>query len=197
MIHHVWGLLAHPNREWRQIEHEGESVVELYAHHVLLLALVPVVCAFIGTTTFGWHFGEGRYVPLEFTTALTLAIVFYLAILGAVALVGTVLHWSARRFPSRPSRNRCITFAGYVGTPMFLSGIVALYPLVWLCSLAIVVGLCYTAYLLYVGLPAFFNITRKESMLVFSTTMAIGVLVLEALLAITVVLWGYGAMIVG
>ena len=135
-------------------------------------------------------------MALSMGSAIALAVAFYLAILLAVAFMGTVLHWSARHFPSRPTRNRCIVFAGYVATPMFVAGVVALYPIVWVCSLAVVAGLCYSAYLLYVGLPAFFNITRKESMLVFSTTMAVGVLVLEALLALTVVLWGYGAAMI-
>ena len=48
MLTHVWGLLAHPSTEWTQISKEEETVTHLYAHHVLLLAAVPVVCAYIG-----------------------------------------------------------------------------------------------------------------------------------------------------
>lgn len=42
-----------------------------------------------------------------------------------------------------------MVFAGYVATPLFLSGIVALYPLVWLCALIGTIALFYTGYLLY------------------------------------------------
>jgi hypothetical protein len=35
--------------------------------------------------------------------------------------------------------------------PLFLSGIVALYPLVWLCALIGTIALFYTGYLLYLG----------------------------------------------
>ncbi|MDF3008880.1 MAG: rane protein [Enterobacter kobei] len=91
-----------------------------------------------------------------------------------------------------PSLARCMVFAGYVATPLFLSGIVALYPLVWLCALIGTAALVWTGYLLYVGIPTFLNINREESLNFSGSTLAIGVLVLEVLLALTVILWGYG-----
>ncbi|VTM57519.1 inner membrane protein YohC [Klebsiella pneumoniae] len=33
-----------------------------YTHHVLLMAAVPVICAFIGTTQLGWNFGDGTVI---------------------------------------------------------------------------------------------------------------------------------------
>lgn len=192
MLTHVWGLLAHPNREWKQIKSERETLTHLYAHHVLILSAIPVVCAFIGTTQVGWSFGGDRSILLSYGDAFGAGVVFYLVILGAVFVMGSVIRWMARRYVRPPSRRRCVIFAGYVATPMFLSGVVALYPLIWLCLLAGIIGLCYTAYLLYLGIPAFLNISSEEGFIVSSTTLAIGVLVLEALLAATVLLWGYG-----
>ena len=145
-MNHVWGLLAHPNREMSVIKSENETISHHYTHHVLLMAAVPVICAFIGTT----------------------------------------------QYPQQPSLKRCMVFAGYVATPLFLSGIVALYPLVWLCALIGTIALFYTGYLLYLGIPTFLSINREEGLSFASSTLAIGVLVLEVLLAITVVLWGYG-----
>lgn len=192
MINHLWGLLSHPDQEWKQIQREHESVPHLYGHHVLLLAAIPVICTFYGTIHFGWTFGEGVAVKLSTGMAFTLGILFYLMIIAAVGLMGSVIHRMAQRFPSRPSRGDCIVFAGYIATPMFLSGIVALYPLVWLCLLAGVIGLCYTTYLLYVGIPNFLNISTEEGFILSSSTLAVGVLVLEALLCATVLLWSYG-----
>ncbi|WFF43045.1 YIP1 family protein [Salinicola endophyticus] len=201
MINHVWGLLTHPNREWQEISSENETVSHLYGHHVLILAAVPVVCSFIGTTLVGWHFGTSETglaerVQVAPSTAILLAIIFYGLILAAVWLMGNVVHWLARRYPSRPSLNRCVVFAGYMATPMFLSGIVSLYPIVWLCLLAGIIGLCYTAYLLFAGLPSFLGIDRGEGIRASSAALAIGILVLEALLALTVLLWSYGASLV-
>ncbi|QBR51050.1 Yip1 family protein [Erwinia sp. QL-Z3] len=191
-MNHVWGLLAHPDREMRDIKQENETVSHHYTHHVLLLALIPVISAFIGTTQLGWDLGARQTIALSMVTAFGLAILFYAVILGGVAVMGRVIHWMARDYPQRPSLQRCTVFAGYVATPLFISGLVALYPLVWLCLFVGTLALVYTGYLLYVGIPLFLNIDKEESMRFSGSTLAIGVLVLEVLLALTVVLWGYG-----
>lgn len=191
-MNHVWGLLAHPGREMRDIKQENETLSHHYTHHVLLMALIPVVCAFIGTTQIGWDVGIERTIPLSLFSALSLAILFYALILLGVAVMGRVIWWMARDYPQRPSLTSCRVFAGYVATPLFLSGLVALYPLVWLCLLVGALALAYTGYLLYVGIPLFLNIDREESLRFSGSTLAIGILVFEVLLAITVLMWGYG-----
>ena len=196
MLTHVWGLMAHPQREWKQIKGERETLTHLYEHHVLLLAAIPVICSYIGTTQVGWALGGDTTIQLSYLDALGAGIVFYLVILAGVYAVGKVIRAMAKRFTNPPRQSECIVFAGYVATPMFLSGIVAVYPLVWLCLLAGVIGLCYTAYLLYLGIPAFLGISRDEGFIVSSTTLGFGVLLLEGLLGITVLLWGYGERII-
>ncbi|MDU4001237.1 Yip1 family protein [Pluralibacter gergoviae] len=191
-MNHVWGLLSRPNREMIDIQREDESLSHHYMHHVLALAAVPVICAFIGTTQIGWDFGDGNVVRLSLATGLMLGVLFYALMLAGVAVMGRVIWWLARSVPQRPSLRRCMVFAGYVATPLFLSGIVALYPLVWMCALVGTVALCYTGYLLYIGIPGFLNINRDDGASFAGSTFAIGVLVLEVLLAATVILWGYG-----
>ncbi|MFC0229446.1 Yip1 family protein [Serratia aquatilis] len=193
MANHVWGLLAHPSTEFKHIKSENESVSHLYTHHVLLMALIPVICAFIGTTQLGWLSGSGHALRLDMLTAFYTAVAFYLLMLAGVAFMGKVIHFMARRYESRPSLHRCMVFAGYVATPMFLSGLVALYPVLWLCLFVGIIGLVYSGYLLYVGIPHFLNIDSKEGFIFSSWTLAIGVLLLEFLLGLTVVLWGYGS----
>lgn len=191
-MNHVWGLLAHPGREMRNIKQENETLSHHYTHHVLLMALIPVLCAFIGTTQIGWDIGIERTIPLSLSTAFSLAVLFYALILLGVAVMGRVIWWMARDYPQRPSLSRCRVFAGYVATPLFISGLVALYPLVWLCVLVGALALAYTGYLLYVGIPLFLSIDREESLRLSGSTLAIGILVFEVLLAMTVVIWGYG-----
>ncbi|HDI3032538.1 TPA: YIP1 family protein [Cronobacter turicensis] len=191
-MNHVWGLLSHPFREMQMIRRENETVSHHYTHHVLIMAAIPVLCAFIGTTQIGWDFGDGNVVKLSFFTGFYLAVLFYALMLAGVAVMGRVIWWMARDYPRRPSLAGCMVFAGYVATPLFLSGIVALYPLVWLCALAGTLALLYTGYLLYIGIPAFLNINQEEGLRFSGSTLAIGVLLLEVLLALTVLLWGYG-----
>ncbi|MNG39449.1 Inner membrane protein YohC [compost metagenome] len=51
---------------------------------------------------------------------------------------------------------------------------------------------CYTTYLLYVGIPTFMNIPKDEGFLFSSSVLAVGLVVLVAMIAISVVLWGSG-----
>ena len=111
-MNHVWGLLAHPNQEMREIKQEDESVSHHYTHHVLVMAAIPVISAFIGTTQLGWNLGAGRTIQLSLITGIALAVMFYVLILGGVAVMGRVIHWMARDYPQRPSLQRCTVFAG-------------------------------------------------------------------------------------
>jgi hypothetical protein len=115
-MNHVWGLFSHPDREMHVIRGENETVAHHYTHHVLLMAAVPVICAFIGTTQIGWNFGDGTVVKLNWFTGLYLAILFYGVMLAGVAVMGRVIHWMARNYPQRPSLAHCMVFAGYVAT---------------------------------------------------------------------------------
>ncbi|CEP35726.1 MULTISPECIES: Yip1 family protein [Halomonadaceae] len=192
MIHHVWGLLHHPEREWHSIRGEHESISHLYAHHVLLLAAIPVVCALIGTTQVGWTYGGPETYQVSLANGIALGVAFYALILMAVAVVGSMIHWLARRIDNRPSRRDCLIFAGYIATPMFLCGVFALYPAFWFCMLGMVIGLLYSAYLLYKGTPSFLGISHQRGFILSTTTLGVGVLVLEALLVVIVLLWSMG-----
>ncbi len=98
-MNHVWGLFSHPNQEMSVIKSENETISHHYTHHVLVMAAVPVICAFIGTTQLGWNFGDGTVVKLSLMTGLALAVVFYAVMLGGVAVMGRIIWWMARNYP--------------------------------------------------------------------------------------------------
>jgi len=76
--------------------------------------------------------------------------------------MGRVIYWMARDYPQCPDLQRCTVFAGYIATPLFISGLVMLYPRVWLCVFVGAWALVYTGYLLYVGIPMFLKYPRKR-----------------------------------
>jgi hypothetical protein len=193
MIHHVWGLFAHPDQEWQQIRGDHEqSIGRFYFTHTLILAAIPSVSAYIGTTRMGWVIGERTPVMLSQHSALWMSILSYIAILGAVAIMGGFIHWMARTYNTEPSLSRCIAFATYTATPLFIGGLAALYPHLWLGTLVGMSAICYTVHLLYVGLPTFMNIPADEGFMFSSSVLAIGLVLLVAIMAFTVVLWGIG-----
>ena len=81
---HVWGLFSHPDREMQVINRENETISHHYTHHVLLMAAIPVICAFIGTTQIGWNFGDGNILKLSLLTGFAMAILFYGVMLAGV-----------------------------------------------------------------------------------------------------------------
>ncbi|GGK00272.1 Yip1 family protein [Pseudomonas matsuisoli] len=195
MINHVWGLLSRPTQEWKNIRGEGETITHMYAHHVLLLALIPAISAFLGTTQIGWRV-DTEADRVAVSTGLAMALTFYVLILVAVGIMGNVIHWMSERFNNRPSRRRCVLFAGYTATPLFIGGLALLYPSLILWAIVGVIAVAYTGYLLYTGYPTLLGVSLaegfKEGFTITGGTLAIGVLVLELLLAATVALWGLG-----
>jgi hypothetical protein len=192
MIHHVWGLFTHPDREWKQIRGEEETIRHMYFTHTLILAAVPAISAYIGTTQVGWVIGDRAPVMLTHGSALWMTIMSYISMLVGVAVMGSFIHWMARTYDASPTLAQCIAFATYTATPLFIGGLAALYPHLWLGMFVGTAAVCYTVYLLYVGLPTFMNIPSEEGFMFSSSVLAVGLVVLVAIMAFTVVLWGIG-----
>jgi len=47
VLRHVWGLLSHPRKEWAAIREEPCTIGKCYLSHVVLLAAIPPLAAFI------------------------------------------------------------------------------------------------------------------------------------------------------
>lgn len=192
MINHVWGLFAHPGQEWQEITGEERKVGHLHLGEVMVLAAIPAISAFIGTTQVGWSIGGGEAVKLTESSAMQLTLLSYLAMLAGVAVMGAFIHWMSRTYDASPTLVQCIVFAAYTATPLFVGGLAALYPHIWLGMIVGTAAICYTAYLLYVGLPTFMNIPSDEGFLFSSSILAVGLVVLVAIIALSVIMWGMG-----
>ena len=129
---------------------------------------------------------------LTMDSALWMTLLSYAAMLVGVAVMGAFIHWMARTYDAQPSLQRCVAFATYTATPLFIGGLAALYPHMWLGMMVGTAAICYTVYLLYVGLPTFMNIDPDEGFLFSSSVLAVGLVVLVAIMAFTVIVWGLG-----
>ena len=192
MMQHVLGLFIRPDKAWRQIRGERSSSGHTHLIHTLSLAAIPAVSAFIGTTQVGWRPANGTLVLLTPSSAASLGLLSYLALLLGVAAVGAFVHWMARTYDATPSLAQCIAFATYTATPLFIGGLAALYPHLWLGLLTLTAAVSYTVFLLYVGSPTFMDIPSDEGFLFSSSVLAVGLVVLVAIMAVAVTLWGLG-----
>ena len=192
MIHHVLGLFTHPEQEWKEIRGEEESISHMYFTHVLILAAIPAISAYIGTSQVGWIIGNGDPVKLTTASALQMTVMTYIAMLIGIGAMGAFIHWMSRTYDSNPTITQCVVFASYNATPLFIGGLAALYPNLWLSMLVGTAAICYTVYLLYVGIPVFMGIPEEEGFVYASSILAIGLVMLVTMMAMSVVLWGVG-----
>jgi len=182
-------LFTQPNFAWTDIRREEEAHPRHYLAHLLLLALIPAVCLFLGTTYVGWSLAAGETVRLSTASALQLSILLYLAIVAGGAIIGGFIRWMSRTFDARPTLNQCIGFAAYTVTPFFVAGIAGLYPSRWLAILVLGAASVYSTFLLFVGLPTFMH-ERKEQGLLYSTCVwGVGLLVMVTILVSMILLW--------
>jgi hypothetical protein len=70
--------------------------------------------------------------------------------------------------------------------------ILELYPNVILFMVVGIAAIFYTAYLLYAGIPIFMGISDEEGFVYASSVLTVGLVMLVALMAITVLVWSFG-----
>jgi len=192
MLSHVWGLLSHPEDEWKDIRKENCTIGKCYCSHVLLLAAIPPLAGYIGTTQVGWSVVSREVNRLTPESALWIAVLSYLTILVAVFTVGKLIHWMGQTYGAKQTLPQCIALAAYTATPLFLIGIMLVYPVLWLNLLIGLPALAYTVYLLYTGVPIIMGIPKERGFLFSSAVLAVGLVMLVAVLAATVILWDIG-----
>lgn len=156
-------LFTHPDFAWTDIREQEQAHPRHYLAHLLLLALIPAVCLFIGTTWTGWSLAENETVRLSRASAFQLCVLLYLTIVVGVALMGLFIRWMSRSFDVRPTVNQCIGFAAYTATPYFLAGIFGLYPNRWLAVAVLLLASAYSTFLLFVGLPKFMSLRKNRA----------------------------------
>lgn len=192
VLNHVWGLIAHPREEWKSINDEHSTIGKCYCTHVLILSAIPAIAGFIGTTQVGWSFGAGDVHKLSIQSAVQIALLTYLVMLVAVFSLGKAIHWMGQTYGSRQTLPQAVSLAAYAATPMWLVGFMFLYPIVWLDMLVGLPALAYTVYLFYSGMPVMMGVSEERGFLFASAALAVGLVILVAVLAATAILWGFG-----
>jgi hypothetical protein len=191
-IQHIVGLLSDPTRQWEKIREQYQSGNGNPVGHVLILALIPAISGYIGTTQVGWRIGVGEPIRITGDSALSIAIIYYIALLVGIFSVGWVIHLLGKAYEVQKPLPLCIALAAYTATPLFLIGLMQVYPVLWLNMLMGLPALAYTVYLLYSGLPIMMEIPTERGFLYSSAVLAVGLVALVAMLAMTALLWGMG-----
>lgn len=190
----LFKLFTHPADAWLEIRRAEEDHPQQYLPRLLALALIPAVCLFVGTTTFGWSLAAEERVRLSWGSAAQLAGLLYATTVIGVMLMGVVIRWMSRGFDAQPSLNQCIGFAAYCATPWFFAGIVGLVPMRWLAFAALMAASAYATVLLYGGLQMFLRLKKEQAMLFATCIWGVGLLLLVTILVAMILFWFNGLM---
>lgn len=98
----------------------------------------------------------------------------------------------AQTFDAKPELSKCVVLASYIAMPLFVSGITALYPVLWIDMLIGLAAMAYTVYLLYIGIPTVMNIPREQGFIFSTSVLTVGMVGLICVMVMTVLLWSTG-----
>jgi len=151
LIQRVQGILLNPNATWPIIRTEPDTPASIYKNYVMVLALVPAICMFVGLSVIG---------PVPIVWGLINMFVSYLLSLIMVFVQALIIDALAPTFEATKDRVAAFKLAAYGGTAGFIGGLFALLPA--LSFLGLVVGL-YGIYLFYTGLPVLMKCPPKKA----------------------------------
>ena len=123
MFGHIVGLFSNPVNEWQLIRKKLEDDTCQYTMLVFLLALLPPVCGFIGTTQFGWQIGTAAPVKLTVSSALTISVGYYFAIVLGIFIMGYVIKWMGQTYVKSVRLSEAVALAAFVSVPLLLVGV--------------------------------------------------------------------------
>lgn len=195
MLNHLMGLYTHPKKEWQTIEKNHEALKSSLSH-VLLIALIPAICAYFATAHIGWNPGAGEALFLTSESAMIMSVGMYFGLIAGVLALAYLAYWMGKTFDADPTYTQAVELAAYTATPLFMVGLAALYPVLWFIMVVGLFGLAYSVYLLYAGVPIIMNIPEEKGFIYASSVVTAGLVLLVALMGSSVILWslGFGPM---
>lgn len=194
LLSHAFGLFTHPDSEWAAIRKEHSPPMRLYVAYVLILASIAPICAYISTAYFGWTVGADRIVKLTEISALQLSVLTYGAMLVGVFALGYAINWMAKTYGAQeePNGANAMALAAYSCTPMFLAGFALLWPVPWFNALVFLAAACYSAWLMYDGLPIVMDIPEERAVMYGGALLTVALVILVSTRVGSVILWNYG-----
>jgi len=147
----VTNILTRPKEEWGVIASEPADLQTLYKEYIILLAAIPAICRFVGLTLIGVPTFLAGYFRIGFITGLVHLIVGFVFSLISIFIAAFIVEKLAPTFQSRGNLVQALKMVAYAHTPVWLAGVLNLYPPL---SVLILIALIYAIYLYYLGLPS-------------------------------------------
>jgi hypothetical protein len=174
VVERAKAIIMTPKTEWPVIANEPGDAGYLFTNYVAILAAIPAVASFIGTSLIG----IGAYrVPIM--TGLFNAIVTYLLSFVAVYVLAFIIDALAPTFGGQKNFANALKLAVYSYTPGWLAGIFFLIPALSFLAILALYGL----YLVWTGLPTLMKAPQERST-AYTAAVVVCAIVITAVLAL-------------
>jgi hypothetical protein len=165
LFQRVKAIILTPQTEWPVIARESGEPAALFTRYVAILALIPALAGFIGSSLIG------RYTPI--LSGLVSAIVGYFLTFVVVFVVALIVDALAPTFNAQKNFPNALKLTAYSYTPAWLAGIFLLVPGL---SFLMILGL-YGLYLMWLGLPPLMQAPREKALPYAAAVIVIAVVI--------------------
>lgn len=193
MNSNVLAMIFTPHKQWQTIANNPPSSILSPLIYTLILALIPALSWYFGTTRVGWDVGTSENIRLTTDSAKIIITLFYIAMIVCICIIGYLIHWMAVTYGSDSSIAKGILVATSAASPLFLSGLCGLFPQFFIVLFLGLITISYSVYLLYIGIPIVMNIPKERGFLFSSAILGVCLVIFIALMASSVILWDLGA----
>lgn len=167
IIERVKELILYPDRAWNKIKDECLDLKTLYISYVMILAAIPEISNFIGIN-FIRVFILNHHIKI-ISYSFIIAIFSYLFSLINVYIISIVVNMLASSFNSKQNLINAFKLVSFSMTPYWISGVLYLIPVL---SPFIILGIIYSLYLFYKGLPVLME-TPNDKVFFYTLTVVI------------------------
>jgi hypothetical protein len=159
LFERVKGILLNPRAEWAIIEREPGDMAYLFMNYVAILAAIPAICGFIGSSLIGISLPGLGTIRVPIVTGLVGAVVGYLLTFAMVYIVALLADLLAPTFQGQKNFESALKLVVYSYTPAWLVGVFLLIPSLGFLT---ILGL-YGLYLLWTGIPPLMKAPQEKS----------------------------------
>ncbi len=173
LIGRVKRLLMSPKTEWDAIDGEAVDTQKLILGYVAPLAAIPAIAGLIGGVVFGYSV-LGQTYKMTLGSALPVALYSFVMAIVMVFVVSFVINALAPSFGAQKNQQQALKVAAHWPTAVWVSGVFSIIPMLGILTL---VGLIYSLYLLFVGLPKLMKPPAEKATLYTIVSLVVAIIV--------------------
>ncbi|MGA8968081.1 MAG: Yip1 family protein [Pseudolabrys sp.] len=181
LVERIKGILLQPKSEWPAIEREPGDAGYLFPNYVAIVAAIPAVCTFIGTSIIG--FGAYR---VGIGLGLIRAVVVYALSLAGVFVVAYIIDYLAGTFGARKNLDNAMRVSAYAPTAAWVAGVFNIIPALAFLG---ILGL-YSLYLLHTGIAALMKPPADKAVVYTIAVIVCAIIVWVIIFGVVAMLFG-------